>query len=277
METFFSIEQIHKRFWRKRIISHDFTNYKIRLFFLGYLLFFSACRTAPSSNKITIATAANMQFAMEALTKAFTAQTDIGCDIVMSSSGKLTAQIKEGAPYDVFVAANMRYPNELFDNGFTTTQPQIYAYGYLALWSMIEGLNPSLEGLKSDAVQHIALANTQTAPYGMAAMDVLRCHELDKKLTEKLVYGESIAQTNQFIHSKSAEVGFTALSVVLSPPMKNKGRWVKLEEGYAPIEQGVVLIRRAEEDLALAGRFYVFLFSAEAKQILEDFGYLVNE
>lgn len=229
------------------------------------------------SNKITIATAANMQFAMKVLTEAFTAQTGIGCDVVISSSGKLTAQIKEGAPYDVFVAANMKYPNELFDSGLTVNKPKVYAHGYLALWSMVEGLNPSLEELKSDAVQHIALANTQTAPYGMAAIDVLKHYELYEELEKKLVFGESVAQTNQFVYSESAEVGFTALSVVLSPPMRNKGRWVKLEEGYAPIEQGVVLIRKSEKELEAAAQFYAFLFSIESKQILEDFGYLVNE
>lgn len=238
---------------------------------------FSSCNTVPSSNTLTIATAANMQFAMQVLTKAFTAKTGIHCDVVISSSGKLTAQIKEGAPYDVFVSADMKYPNELFNSGLTANTPKVYALGRLVLWSMVEGLNPTLEGLKNGQIQHIALANIKTAPYGIAAMKILEHHQLLEELEEKLVYGESIAQTNQFITSKSAEVGFTALSVVLSPPMKNKGQWMVLEEGYAPIEQGVVLVKRKDGNGNQAQQFYDFLFSEEAKRLLKDFGYLVDE
>ena len=230
------------------------------------------------SQKITIATAANMQFAINELSKIFTKQTDIECEIVISSSGKLTAQIKEGAPYNVFVAANMKYPQEIYNSKLTENKPTVYAYGKLVLWSMVEGIEPSLALLEDNSIQHIALANPKTAPYGVAAMEVLNHQSIYDKVEDKLVFGENVSQTNQFITSKSAEIGFTALSVVLSPEMKGKGKWIALEDTiYSPIEQGVVVIKHNNQYNEAAMAFYDFLFSKNAQEILTNFGYAVNE
>ena len=107
---------------------------------LSILLFFSCQST--KSEKLTIATAANMQFAMNALVAAFGQETGIECEVIFSSSGKLTAQIKQGAPYDIFVSANMKYPNELYESSLTLGAPKIYAHGQLVLWTMEKKLNP---------------------------------------------------------------------------------------------------------------------------------------
>lgn len=228
--------------------------------------------------KITIATAANMQFAIKELTEEFAKKTGIKCDLVISSSGKLTAQIKEGAPFDILVAANMKYPEEIFNSGLAEMPPKVYAYGKLVLWSMVDGIMPSIESLNSEGIQHIALANPKIAPYGAAAIEVLSHYNLAEMVEPKLVYGESISQTNQFITTQSAEVGFTALSVVLSPKIKGKGQWVALEEGtYTPIQQGVVVVSRKNVDQANTQKFYDYLFSEEAKRILKAFGYAVVE
>lgn len=238
-----------------------------------------ACQTSPPQ-KLSIATAANMQFSMEALVEAFTQKTGFACETIISSSGKLTAQIKEGAPYDVFVSANMKYPNELFQSGLTSQAPEVYAYGQLVLWSMSQTLTPSLDNLAQPTIRHIAIANPKTAPYGIAALEVLQKQPLYSTVKDKLVYGESIAQTNQFIVSKSAELGFTAKSVVLSSKMKGQGLWIEMEDNsYTPIEQGVVLIKRQGQKSISekAQQFYAFLFSAEAQQILENHGYLVPQ
>ncbi|MHA7058662.1 molybdate ABC transporter substrate-binding protein [Aquimarina sp. M1] len=227
---------------------------------------------------VTIAAAANMQFAMEEISKTFTKQTGIPCKLVISSSGKLTAQIKEGAPYDIFVSANMKYPNEIYRSDRATLAPKIYAFGQLVLWSLYDGVEPSISKLTEINVQHIALANPKTAPYGQAAIEVLQNYGIYDQVKDKLVFGESIAQTNQFIISKSSEIGFTAKSVVLSSKMKDKGSWVALDEKmYLPIEQGVVMIRKENQKLISTRQFFDFLFSPEAKKILEDFGYLVIE
>ncbi len=227
--------------------------------------------------KITIAVAANMQFAMKALTHTFAKEAGIECDLVISSSGKLTAQIKEGAPYDLFISADMKYPDVLYKAGLAIQKPEVYAYGKLVLWSMDSSIKPSLSILKSNRIKHIASANPKTAPYGVATIQVLKRDGLFNSVKSKLVYGESISQTNQFIISRSAQVGFTAKSVVLSPEMKGQGNWIELDpESYSPIAQGVIIIKRTQKEEANAQKFYNFLFSQEAKEILKNFGYSVK-
>lgn len=240
------------------------------LFLLSVTLW--GCGSAGSA-ALTVATAANMQFAMTALTRAFTRQTGIDCHIVISSSGKLTAQIREGAPYDLFVSADMKYPQTLYKSGLTTGAPMIYAYGKLVLWTVKDTLPPSLQALTDPGTGHIAIANPATAPYGGAAVEVLQHAGIYDQVKDKLVYGESIAQTNQFILSGAASVGFTAQSVVLSPQMKKKGHWIPIDPGsYAPIAQGAVVLKKEKPDQN-AEKFYNFLFSKTARDILEQFGY----
>ncbi len=244
------------------------------LFVLIILL--GSCQSKPQE-KISIATAANMQFAMKALMEAFKENQKIDCELIISSSGKLTAQIMEGAPYDIFLAANMKYPDAIFKSGLALHPPKIYAKGKLVLWTMDEGIEPTLDHLTNPEIAHIALANPKTAPYGMAAMDALKHYQLFEKVESKLVYGESIAQTNQFITSKAAIIGFTAMSVVLSPKMKEKGKWLEIDPGtYRTIDQGVVMLKKEGKGTKNARKFYDFLFSPEAKQILKDYGYLVE-
>lgn len=249
---------------------------------LACLLLTTNCqdKSASSSNQsatITLAVAANMQFAMKELTEAFREKTGIHCEVAVSSSGKLTAQIKKGAPFDVFISADMKYPREIERAGMAATQARIYAYGKLVLWSMKDGILPSLAILGSESTRHIALANPKTAPYGVAALETLKSHQLLEAVEHKLVYGESIAQTNQFITTQSAELGFTAMSVVLSPEIKGQGQWVEIDRAlYPPIEQGIVVIKQGGEREANALKFYDFLFSEKAHQILEAFGYAIE-
>ncbi|WP_250149156.1 molybdate ABC transporter substrate-binding protein [Flagellimonas sp. 389] len=248
-------------------------------FVLGLFLWIPlGCNNHGTSEKITIATAANMRYAIEDLVKAFTKETGIQCDLVISSSGTLTAQIKEGAPYDVFISADTKYPNDIFKSGLAKNPPKIYAYGKLVLWTMTENIVPSISILNDDSIDHIAIANPKIAPYGKAAISVLNHYKLLDKIEGKLVYGESISQTNQFILSASAELGFTSLSVVLAPELKEKGTWIELENHlYKPIAQSVVQIAHEKVNANSSKKFYDFLFSKKAKEILKNFGYSVDE
>lgn len=237
-----------------------------------------SCKGSKPKNKITVAVASNMQYAMEAIVAEFTAETGIHCDLVTASSGKLTAQIVEGAPFHIFMSADMKYPEEILKSGLAESPPKIYAYGKLVLWTTKEGIMPEIDLLTDKSITHIALANPKTAPYGEAALSVLEHFELMGAVGDKLVYGESISQTNQFIISQSAEIGFTAKAVVLSPEMRGKGSWMAIDEAlYSPIEQGVVLIKPEGDIPPGAIRFYDFLFDPAAKQILKNFGYSVDE
>lgn len=253
---------------------------KVNGYFL--LLLISLVSLGCKSNKkkqITIATAANMQFAMKEIAKVFESKTGISCQLVISSSGKLTTQIQEGAPYDVFVSANLAYPEALFQSGLATEPPKVYALGQLVLWSADIALTKGgLEALSMPQIKHIAIAHPRTAPYGAAAIEVLKHKEVWNQIEDKLVYGESISQVNQFLISKSAQIGFTSRSVVLSSPMQATGNWYPIPiSDHQPIRQSVILIKNKGEKYISAKRFYDFLFSKDAVDILKEFGYLESE
>lgn len=243
--------------------------------FLFSVFILMACGQQKNT-KLTIAAAANVQFAMEELTAQFTKKTGIECRVIHSSSGKLTAQLKEGAPYDLFISANMKYPDELHRSGLTTAPPRPYAFGKLVLWTMMDELFPTnLEIQKladNQSVKHIAIANPKTAPYGEAAVEALHFYNVYDALQPKLVFGESISQVNQFVLSKTAEVGLTAMSVVLSPKIKGQGQWSEVpQDAYSPIAQGVVVLKKGQVEKAEA--FFDFLFSADAQAVLKRYGY----
>jgi molybdate transport system substrate-binding protein len=243
-------------------------------FILLIILFLVSCsRTAPAS--LTIAVASNSQYALEEINAAFSEKTGVTSDLVVSSSGKLTAQIKEGAPFDLFVSADIKYPNELYLSGLTTDKPMVYAYGKLVLWSTSKEVRPTLERLTSDSVTHVAIANPETAPYGAAALELLKKRGIYEQVQHKLVFGESISQTNQFILSGAADIGFTAKSVVVYGPMKGKGRWLELDpQHYAPLAQGVVMIKN--QNTTLSKQYFDFLQSPDGQQILHKYGYDVG-
>ncbi len=245
---------------------------------LGFIVLLSSCTDRKTANTLTIATSANMHFAMREIVSKFSKKTGIDCDLVISSSGKLTAQIKEGAPYDVLVSANLKYPNELYRSGLSRNPPRVYAYGKLVLWSMAEINDSLVRVLTKNSVEHIALANPKTAPYGTAAIEFLKHQGVYEQIKAKLVFGESISQVNQFISSQAAEVGFTAKAVVLSPEMTGQGNWVEVDTStYAPIKQGIVVIEQDSKKTILALQFSEFIFSDEAKKILMKYGYSVDE
>ena len=244
--------------------------------FLAILLY-AVCACA-SADTLTVAVAANVQYAFDALRMEF--RKDSVCDLkpVYNSSGKFAAQIMNGAPFDVFLSADMEYPEKLHKEGFTAAAPKVYAYGTLVLWTMKDlDLANWQSVLAGPAVQKIAVANPKTAPYGRETINVLSRLKLEQTLAPKLVFGESIAQTNQYIHSKAADAGFTAKSVVASPEMKGQGKWIALpRDAYQPIAQGAVILRHGEQtNSKCVQQFYDFVFSAKARAVFERYGYLV--
>ncbi len=236
------------------------------------------CGRASGEDSITIATASSMQFTMKELAESFTAKTGIVCKLTVGSSGKLTAQIREGAPFDLFVSADMMYPETLFSEGLAENPPEVYAYGSLVIWTLSDSLEPGMEALAGEAVKHIAVANPKIAPYGRAAVQALEYYGLYEVISPKLVYGESIAQASQFVLSGAAEMGFTALATVRAPGMQEKGRWKALDsKSYAPIAQGVLLLKTPPRKRAAALAFYEYLTSAEVTETLLKYGYSIDE
>jgi molybdate transport system substrate-binding protein len=230
------------------------------------------------ADTLTVAVAANLQYVFDDLGADFTKNTGHRLKPIFNSSGKFVAQVMNGAPFDVFLSADMEFPEKLHQQGFTSGAPRAYAYGTLVLWTMRDlDLKNWQSVLAGPAVKKIAVANPVTAPYGREAIKALRHLKLEENLKARLVFGESIAQTNQYIHSRAADAGFTAKSVVLAPEMKGQGRWVELPPGsYQPIAQGAVILRHGEQNNArLAHQFYDYIFSANARAIFERYGYLL--
>ena len=164
---------------------------------------------------LKVASAANLQGVIQEIGASFEQQSGIKIIPIMGSSGKLTTQIENGAPFDLFLSADIKYPQVLFKEGLTLQDPKVYAYGILVLWTLKNiDVNKGMEVLKSPQVKRIALANPQLAPYGRETINALKSAKLYTDVQKKLVYGESINQTNDFIISQSADVGFTSKSIV---------------------------------------------------------------
>lgn len=240
------------------------------------LLLFS-CKNSAEKNTFRIATAASVQFAMEELVSEFERQTGVRPQVIINSSGKITAQVLSAAPYDVFVSADLKYPLYLQEKGLVKKGPEVYAEGRLVIWSVDSAITPSVENLPNPLITHIAMASPEIAPYGKAARESLEYFNMYEKLGPRLVFGESISQTNQFIISGAVGVGFTALSVVKAPRLEKKGRWSLVPpESYSPIQQGIAMLQQPS-DSEIAAAFYDFMFTDTAQHILQKYGYGIPE
>lgn len=242
-----------------------------------FLLLASIFFTKLTGQDLSIAAAANVRFALEEIEKAFEAKTKLKVEVNYSSSGKLSTQIAQGAPFDVFVSADEEYPQALQKAGMTANTPKVYAQGSLVLWTAQTGLELKPDGkiLLNAKVKKIAVANAKTAPYGRAAIEWLKKKGLYTRVENKLVYGESIAQTTQYIMAGACEVGLTAKSLVLSEEMKGKGTWIEIDHKlYEPIRQAAVITTYGQKQhYTVSRKFFDFLFSPEAKKIWKKYGY----
>jgi len=242
---------------------------------LGSLLFAGSLY----AGTINIAVAANVSYAIDDLKKEFNKlYPDTKVNVTLGSSGKLTAQIKNGAPYQLFMAANMKYPEALYSDGIAITRPLIYAQGSLAyLSNKKQDFSQGIKLVESSKINKIAVANPKTAPYGKAAVEAMKNGGVYNNVVSKYVYAESISQTVSYAVT-AADIGFIAKSSLYSPKMSQykKGiNWADVDPKlYTPINQGVVVLKNAEDNTEVSA-FYTFMLSAKAKKILNDFGYLV--
>ena len=233
------------------------------------------------AGEISVAVAANLSDAVESLKTEF-AKTNPNTKVntILGASGKFTTQIKSGAPFDLFLSADMKFPESLYEDGIAVTKPVVYASGALAMVST-KGLDLSkgIAVIADPKVEKIAIANPKTAPYGTASMEAFKNANILDKVEPKLVQGDSIGQALQFSLT-AADVGFVNASAFYSDKMKEykKGvQWVDVDPKlYKPIAQGIVLLKQAEKN-AEAKAFYDFVLSAKAKAIFKNYGYVVNE
>ena len=241
------------------------------------LLLFSLALNAVTLN---IAVATNVSYAIQELKSKFLEKhPDITLNIILGSSGKLTAQISHGAPYGLFMSANMLYPRKLYETKLATIKPRIYAKGSLSLFSTKkQDFSLGIELLNTDKIQKIAIANPKTAPYGKAAFEALKSVNIYINIQSKLIFAESISQTLSYAMT-AADIALVASSSLYSAKMSHykKGEhWEGIDSSlYEPIEQGVVLLNstKSKKEYKL---FYEFLFTKDAQQIFKKYGYIIS-
>lgn len=239
-----------------------------------------ACQVTAKADQVTVAVAANFLETLEHLKIEFEKSYDHDLRIVVGSTGKLYAQIVNGAPYDVFLSADQERPRLLSEAGFAAPDTQFtYVVGKLILWSADpdRDMKDGAQMLAAQSFRKLAMPNPQLAPYGAAAQQVLEKLGLWQALQSRIVTGENVGQTFGFVASGNAEIGFVSLSSYLSLGNQKRGVfWAPDRQSHAPIRQDGVILRRSEKNPA-ARAFMTFLQSRAAEPVLQRFGYTLED
>lgn len=242
------------------------------------------------AGEITVAAAANVSYAINKLVMEFNkTNPDTKVQVILGSSGKLVAQIENSAPYDIFMSADMKFPQSLFEKKMTTTPPVIYAQGVLAMFSTKElDYSKDINLLKEPSISKIAIANPKTAPYGAAAIEAIRNAKING-IENKYIYAESISQAVTYA-TTAADIGFIAKSSLYEENMlqyKENKNWITVDSKlYTPIDQGIVMldttnslvgiIKNDNKKIEEVKSFYNFVLSDRAKKIFTDYGYIIK-
>lgn len=253
---------------------------------LGILLYGFQAFAQPQT--LRIAAAADLQQAMPELRKGFAQQRNaqkrpqVRLEAVYGSSGNFTTQIRQGAPFDLFFSADMRYPALLADAGLTTAQPRKYATGQMVMWVASKPLRSAnvsqktmnLHLLKNPLVQRIAIANPIHAPYGERAQEALQALGIWASIEHRLARADNVAQAAQFAATGNADAAIISLSQAMMPVLAQRGEYALIDKTlYKPLEQGAVVLLRSK-DRTLAEEFLAYCCSPEGALVLKQFGFL---
>lgn len=234
------------------------------------------------AQEITVAAAADMSAALPQLVDAYTKKTGQAVKVSFGASGNLTNQIRNGAPFDVFLSADEEYPQQLIAEGLALKETLYrYAVGRLVLWvpndSPLDLSKLGINALLDPSVKKISIANPATAPYGRAAAATLRHFGIYDQTSGRFVIGENISQAAQFVESGNAQAGLIALSHALAPAMKSKGRyWTVPLDAYPTLNQAVVVLSKSKQQGA-SRAFLEFLRGPEAASLLANYGFTLPE
>lgn len=249
-------------------------SFKIHTYSVPMLCLFLATSISQAATTL-VAVASNFTKPMTEIAAAFEKATGHSANLSFGSSGKFVAQLENGAPFEVFLSADDKNPKKLEQDGFAVSGSQFtYSVGKLVLWSMSPGLvDDQGRVLSAGGFKHLALADPKLAPYGAAAAEVLQKLGLFDKLQPLFVQGENIAQTQQFISTGNAELGFVALSQVIDNGKIATGSgWIIPDNLHSPILQDAVLLKKGAENPA-AVALLKFLKTPEAQAIIRQYGY----
>ncbi len=232
-----------------------------------------------AAQEITVAAAADLQSVMQEVGTRFQQESGKTVKVTYGSSGNFTQQLQNGAPFDMFFSANLDYPRQLEAAGLTEPGTLYqYATGKIVVWvangSTLD-VSSGLRVLLDPSIKKIAIANPQHAPYGKAAVAAMQKENVYDQVKDKFVLGENISQTASFVASGSADVGIVALSLALSPNMKERGRYSEVPAGdYPPIQQACIVMR-SSKNKSVAEQFQKFIQSPSIRDLFEKFGFAV--
>jgi len=253
------------------------------LVLLGFLV--AACSPAATAGaeptRVRVAAAADLRYAMDELVAAWAALDPATVvQPTYGSSGSFLAQIREGAPFDIFFSADAEYARVLERAGLARSgSTQLYGIGQIVVWvpvdSAIDVESRGLEALTDPSVTTVAIANPEHAPYGQAAVAAMTSAGVYQAVEPKLVLGENVAQAAQFVESGNADAGVIALSLAASPALRDRGRFEIVPiESYPRLEQGAVVLDSAgDRDAAQA--FLDFVMGSEGRAVLDRYGFLL--
>jgi molybdate transport system substrate-binding protein len=253
----------------------------IRMGLIGCIigLIFPAVGTAPAvqAEELLIAAASDLNFAFKELVAVYEKASGTHVRLSLGSSGNFYSQIENGAPFDLYFSADIRYPQKLLEAGHAVPGTlHKYAVGRIVLWtpnSAKTNVEKGLAVLKDPSIRKVAIANPKHAPYGRAAVAALEHYKLYESVKARLVLGENISQAAQFVESGACDTGIIALSLALAPPMKGAGKyWEIPADAHPPIEQGAVVLTRTKNEQK-ARQFLDFVKSTEGKDILRRYGF----
>lgn len=234
--------------------------------------------SASAAQQMTIAAASSLRPTLDYLVEAYRVDNpDHDFSVIYGASGRLTAQILNGAPFDFFMSADMDFPQRLADEGAVASEPQIYGYGRIVLWSAnVDASAMILQDLGAVHISRVAIAQPAVAPYGQRAREAMQAVGVWEDVEDKLVFGENISQVAQMAQSGAADVGIIALSLVLQPELAARGYLLIDAALHEPLAQGFVVTRRGADNI-VANTFAQFLSTPAAKTVLRDNGFDVDD
>jgi molybdate transport system substrate-binding protein len=236
----------------------------------------------PPPTTLTVAAAADLKFALDDLVKEFEGKNPATkVNVTYGSSGNFFAQIQNGAPFDLFFSADVEYPRKLAEAGLGTDEVFLYAVGRIVVWvpknSPLDVDNLGIKALLDPSIRKIAVANPAHAPYGRAAVAAMKTLSVYDRIASRLVYGENIAQTAQFVRSGAADIGILALSLAVAPQMRDAGRfWPIPIDSYPRMDQGG-LILKSTKNLEATRSFRDFVLGDHGREVLKRYGFFLPE
>jgi molybdate transport system substrate-binding protein len=234
------------------------------------------------SDMLTIAAASDLSFALQEAAAAFEKQTGHKARLSFGSSGNFFTQIQNGAPFDIFFSADIEYPRKLEEAGIAEPGSLYqYATGRIVLWvptdSSLDVARLGMKALLDPSLGKISIANPRHAPYGRAAVAALEKAGVYEKISDKLVLGENISQAAQFVESGNTQAGIIALSLAISPAMKDKGRYFMIPTtDYPPIEQAAIILKSSNKK-EIAAAFLAYLKGPEGAELMKRYGFTLPE